>query len=39
VPALFAWILIDSEPVQIGDVELPEAMPAGHDVLSDFRIE
>lgn len=36
-PVRFAWILIDAEPVRVNGEELSEAMPPGHDVLSDFR--
>ena len=36
-PARFAWILIDAEPVRVGDETLPEVMPPGHNVLSDWR--
>jgi hypothetical protein len=33
----FARILIDAEAVRIGAATLPEVMPPGHDVLSDWQ--
>jgi len=36
-PVRFAWFLVDAEAVRVGDGELPELMPAGHDVLSDWQ--
>jgi quercetin dioxygenase-like cupin family protein len=36
-PVRFAWILIDSEPVRVGERWLEELMPPGHDVLADWQ--
>ncbi|HEX4033039.1 MAG TPA: cupin domain-containing protein [Solirubrobacteraceae bacterium] len=36
-PARFAWILVDAQPVRIGDEVLPEVMPGDHDVLADWQ--
>jgi quercetin dioxygenase-like cupin family protein len=38
-PVRFAWLLVDAQPVRIAGGVLPEAMPEGHDVLSDWRTQ